>query len=164
MKTIGKDQMTSLYVLSSSSFQIFLTLFGSYLQAHNIVRSITGLGEGNGPFIAIHDGFQGLGAWANFLEGSDRIAMGKSLSCYIPTRFIDGRDVDTHPYFAFDGAANTAPIDVQLQGSTDATQFGGQWPSQACNAWGASMNQRYVCVHGFVQLVLNSSPVARTLA
>lgn len=105
VSTIGRDQMTSFY-----------------LQAHDMIRGITGLGEGNGPYMAIHDGFMGLGSWANFLQGSDRIVM------------------DTHPYFAFDGAANNAPIDQPLQGSTTPGQFGGPWPMQACNAWGANMN------------------------
>ena len=51
-----------------------------------MIREITGLGEGNGPFIAIHDGFQGLGTWANFLQGSDRIAMGEFLPYTAPRR------------------------------------------------------------------------------
>ena len=89
-----------------------------------MIRGVTGLGEGNGPYIAIHDGFQPLGTWSDFLQGSDRIA------------------IDTHPYFAFDGAPNNAPIDQPLQGSTAAGQFGGAWPAQACNAWGANMNLR----------------------
>lgn len=41
-----------------------------------MIREITGLGEGHGPFIAIHDGFEGLNTWADFLQGSDRIAIG----------------------------------------------------------------------------------------
>ena len=48
-----------------------------------MIRNITGIGEGNGPFIAFHDGFGGLARWAGFLEGADRIA------------------IDQHPYFAF---------------------------------------------------------------
>ncbi|KAJ7683958.1 glycoside hydrolase superfamily, partial [Mycena rosella] len=40
---IGKDQLTSFY-----------------LEAHTMIRGITGYGEGNGPYIAIHDGFQSL--------------------------------------------------------------------------------------------------------
>ena len=111
LSTIGRDPITSFY-----------------LNAHNMIREITGLGEGNGPFMVIHDGFLGVDSWKGFLQGSDRIA------------------IDTHPYFAFDGQPNTAPIDVPLQGSSDPTQFGGQWPSQACNAWGATMNIRYGAV------------------
>ncbi|KAF5367021.1 hypothetical protein D9758_003863 [Tetrapyrgos nigripes] len=92
---IGKDAITS-----------FL------LQAHTMIREITGFGQGNGPFIAIHNGFQPVSFWEDFLEGSDRIMM------------------DQHPYFAF-GGVNTDPI------TTDAEdgQPGGDWPSQACNTW-----------------------------
>lgn len=58
LSTIGKDPMTSLYVFSPScvrSTQSHSTVH-SYLQAHNMIREITGLGEGNGPFITIHAG------------------------------------------------------------------------------------------------------------
>ncbi|KZS87759.1 glycoside hydrolase [Sistotremastrum niveocremeum HHB9708] len=66
-----------------------------YLQIHDTIRNITGTGEGNGPFISIHDGFQGTAKWAGFLQGSDRIAL------------------DTHPYFAFDQQANNEPLSQQ---------------------------------------------------
>lgn len=42
-----------------------------------MIRSITGFGEGHGPYITIHDGFQALNTWSDFLQGSDRIIMGK---------------------------------------------------------------------------------------
>ena len=50
----------------------------SYLHAHWMIRNITGVGEGNGPYIGIHDGFQGTGTWKDFLQGSDRILLGAS--------------------------------------------------------------------------------------
>lgn len=92
----------------------------SYLHAHDIIRSITGYGAGNGPYIAIHDGFTGLDLWADFLPGSDRIAL------------------DTHPYFAFSGQTNNAPI------TTDdgIGEPGGVWPKQACG-WGTGVNTRF---------------------
>jgi hypothetical protein len=93
----------------------------SYLQAHNMIRGITGTGEGNGPFISIHDGFNGTAAWAGFLPGSDRIIL------------------DTHPYFAFDQQPNDAPIAT----SEDPASAGGIWPHQACSAWGPAINTRY---------------------
>ncbi|KZT57294.1 glycoside hydrolase family 5 protein [Calocera cornea HHB12733] len=62
-----------------------------YLEAHNTMRNITGFGEGNGPFITIHDGFAGMQAWYGWLTGSDRIGL------------------DTHPYFAFNAPASVAP-------------------------------------------------------
>ncbi|KAJ6528562.1 glycoside hydrolase superfamily [Mycena capillaripes] len=101
LSTIGRDQLTSFY-----------------LEAHNMIRSITGTGAGNGPFISIHDGFDGVPSWAGFLPGSDRIIL------------------DTHPYFAFDQQPNDSPIAT----STDPASAGGIWPHQACNSWGPSLN------------------------
>ena len=48
----------NLPVMNACSFPVW-----SYLRAHNMVRSITGIGQGKGPFLSIHDGFQGLGSW-----------------------------------------------------------------------------------------------------
>ncbi|CDO72792.1 hypothetical protein BN946_scf184994.g45 [Trametes cinnabarina] len=93
-----------------------------YLRAYEMVRNITGTGEGNGPIISFHDGFDSLKNWAGFLSGADRIA------------------IDDHPYFAFDGQPNREPVNVTADGG-DGTMLGGKWPLQACNAWGASMNQ-----------------------
>ncbi|KAJ6528287.1 glycoside hydrolase family 5 protein [Mycena vulgaris] len=101
MSTIGRDQLTAFY-----------------LEAHNMIRGITGYGAGNGPFMSIHDGFQGVASWAGFLPGSDRVIL------------------DTHPYFAFDQQPNDAPIAT----SEDAATAGGTWPASACSAWGGSIN------------------------
>ncbi|KAF8178886.1 glycoside hydrolase superfamily [Mycena galopus ATCC 62051] len=89
-----------------------------YLEAHDVMRAITGFGEGKGPYISIHDGFQSVSSWADFLPGSDRI------------------NLDTHPYFAFSGNANNEPIAT----GTDADEAGGQWPGLACSSWGSSLN------------------------
>ncbi|KAF8602790.1 glycoside hydrolase [Ceratobasidium sp. AG-I] len=63
---------------------IGMDVIGSfYVEAHSMIRNITGYGEGNGPWISIHDGFQALTAWADFMPGSDRVAL------------------DSHPYFCF---------------------------------------------------------------
>ncbi|KAJ7228427.1 glycoside hydrolase family 5 protein [Mycena pura] len=97
---IGKDQLTSFY-----------------LEAHTMIRGITGYGAGNGPYIAIHDGFQSVDSWAGYLQGSDRIIL------------------DTHPYFSF-GGIDTSPIAVD----DDKGNPGGKWPAQACNSWGPSIN------------------------
>ncbi|KAL4079041.1 glycoside hydrolase family 5 protein [Scleroderma citrinum] len=99
--TIGQQQMTYFY-----------------LRAHDMIRNITGYGEGHGPYITIHDGFLGLANWAGFLEGFDRMAL------------------DTHPYFAFDGQTDNSPIATGL-----GLQAGGQWPQMACNSFGPPMNQ-----------------------
>ena len=56
-----------------------LTPWCSYLRAYNMIRSITGLGAGNGPVIALHDGFAGVSSWAGFLAGADRVALGESV-------------------------------------------------------------------------------------
>lgn len=66
-----------------------------YLEAYSMIRNITGVGEGNGPLISIHDGFMGLDRWNGFLEGADRIGL------------------DTHPYLAFNGVGND-PMDKQI--------------------------------------------------
>ncbi|CAK5268466.1 unnamed protein product [Mycena citricolor] len=106
LSTIGKSQITSFY-----------------LQAHNMIRGITGIGEGHGPYISIHDGFIGVSNWGGFLPGSDRIIM------------------DTHPYFAFDQQPNDSPIATSDQVGVLA---GGIWPKQACSAWGPGINTSHV--------------------
>jgi glucan 1,3-beta-glucosidase len=99
--TIGKSQMTSFY-----------------LKAHDMIREITGTGAGKGPYISIHDGFQGISSWSNFLSGSDRIVL------------------DSHPYFAFDGGNTEDSIDT----STNPDTAGGDWPAKACSRWASTMN------------------------
>lgn len=64
------------------------TLSEFYLEAYNVIRGVTGTGEGNGVWIAFHDGFRGLPGWAGFLSGSDRTAM------------------DQHNYLAFSTPSN----------------------------------------------------------
>jgi glucan 1,3-beta-glucosidase len=60
-----------------------------YLEAYDTVRNITGIGQGKGPIIAIHDGLIGLAAWEGFLTGADRLGL------------------DSHYYFAFSRDAYT---------------------------------------------------------
>ncbi|PPQ78311.1 hypothetical protein CVT25_011682 [Psilocybe cyanescens] len=90
---------------------------GFYVEAYNVIRGITGVGEGNGPYISLHDGFQALNSWPGFLQGADRLML------------------DTHPYLAFDNSAATDPIDTGT--GADA---GGRWPQTACTRWGGAMN------------------------
>jgi glucan 1,3-beta-glucosidase len=104
LTTIGRDQLTSFY-----------------LEAHDMIRSITGIGEGNGAYISIHDGFQGVSSWADFLPGSDRVIL------------------DTHPYFAFDGQPNDDPI-----ATGTGSNAGGVWPGRACSSWGPGVNTSQV--------------------
>jgi hypothetical protein len=84
-----------------------------------MIRDITGYGEGNGPYIAIHDGFEVLSTWAGFLEGSDRIIL------------------DTHVYLAFDGQPHTQPI-----ATGTGLNAGGIWPNLACSTWAPDINAR----------------------
>lgn len=61
-----------------------LTLFYfSYLQSYKLVRTASGVGEGNGPFISFHEGFAGLTNWAGTFVNSDRTSL------------------DIHPYLCF---------------------------------------------------------------
>ncbi|KZV84050.1 glycoside hydrolase family 5 protein [Exidia glandulosa HHB12029] len=68
-----------------------------YVQAYNIIRSISGTGEGKGPYISIHDGFLGMDKWVGFLPNADRLAM------------------DTHFYFAFAQTPSNSSLDVWAQ-------------------------------------------------
>lgn len=67
----------------------------SYYQAYTMIRGITGFGAGNGPIIAIHEGFAGIADWNGFLSGADRLAL------------------DQHPYLAF-GTQNNNPWSQQV--------------------------------------------------
>ncbi|KAF5358125.1 hypothetical protein D9756_001169 [Leucocoprinus leucothites] len=93
------------------------TLTSFYLRAYDTVRSVTGLGEGNGPYIVFGDGFQ-LGQWSGALQGGDRMIL------------------DQHPYFAFGNAG-----DDPITGAAADGLPGGEWPLRACNAWGPPANQ-----------------------
>jgi len=101
---------------------------------HDYLRNITGYGEGNGPYLSIHDGFQDLSTWADFLPGRDRMAM------------------DTHPYMCFGDSTNNAPLAQQVslpcslwaaEVNTSWSQFGvttaGEW-SLAINDCGLYVN------------------------
>lgn len=119
--TIGRNALTSLFVFFFLSRLHFHAVVFSYLEAHTMIRSITGYGAGHGPFIVIHDGFTGLQSWTGFLPQSDRIAL------------------DTHPYFAFDGSPATTPIDTGT-----GPNAGGTWPQAACQRWAQGTNARYI--------------------
>lgn len=66
------------------------------MQAYNNVRTASGTGTGNGPFISYHDGFLGQPNWAGFLPNADRIA------------------IDIHPYICF-GGQSAGPISSFIQ-------------------------------------------------
>ncbi|KAF8509917.1 glycoside hydrolase family 5 protein [Gautieria morchelliformis] len=83
-----------------------------YFQAYNIVREASGVGEGNGPMVSFHDGFESLTNWVGFLTNADRVSM------------------DTHPYFAFGGQSSAAI-------SSYAPQACSTWGPMINNSMGA---------------------------
>lgn len=93
----------------------------SNYEAYQVIRQITGIGAGNGPYVSIHDSFSPLTLWVGSLTGADRVAL------------------DSHPYFAFDSPAATDPIDTGTGAGA-----GGNWPGEACNRWAAEFNTRRV--------------------
>ncbi|KAI0797622.1 glycoside hydrolase superfamily [Abortiporus biennis] len=54
-----------------------------YLQAYNLVRAASGVGENNGPMISLHEGFAGLSNWVGMFTNADRVGL------------------DIHPYICF---------------------------------------------------------------
>ncbi|GAA5823216.1 hypothetical protein JCM3770_004326 [Rhodotorula araucariae] len=70
-------------------------LRGFYRAAYETVRNISGYGPGQGPFLAIHDGFKGTRRWFHFLEMPSPVASAPA---------VDGLDrvaLDSHRYLAF---------------------------------------------------------------
>jgi glucan 1,3-beta-glucosidase len=108
-----------------------------YTEAYDLIREITGLGEGKGPWIAIRssslshpflfhpflfhsflifrppllvdDGFNGVTSWEGFLSGADRVSL------------------DTHTYIAFDTPQHNLSLSA--------------FPEMACKNWGQQLNQ-----------------------
>ena len=69
------------FVNEPNSGAISQAVIGSFEQeAYRIIRDITGIGAGNGPFLSVHDSFVPVSNWYNFIPGADRLAL------------------DTHPY------------------------------------------------------------------
>lgn len=111
----------------------FLFRLFSYLEAYNIIREITGTGEGNGAWVGFHDGFQGLPTWAGFMSGADRVSM------------------DQHNYLGFSTPSNdsigyqaTKPCAYWASNYNNSMQnfglsYSGEW-SQAVNDCGVYLN------------------------
>ncbi|KZP22691.1 glycoside hydrolase family 5 protein [Athelia psychrophila] len=100
LNTIGREQLNSFY-----------------LETHNMMRNITGVGAGKGPYMSVHDGFQGVATWAGFMPGSDRVIL------------------DSHPYTAFYGSS-----EATIASGTNPASAGGTWPKTACTKWGNGFN------------------------
>lgn len=62
-----------------------------YMESYNIIRRAGGVGEGNGPYISLHDGFYSRDMWSNTFPNADRLSL------------------DTHPYMCF-GTQSAAPM------------------------------------------------------
>jgi glucan 1,3-beta-glucosidase len=76
----------------------------SYLDAYNIIRNAGGIGEGNGPFISIHDAFFPRNQWVGVMPNADRVAL------------------DSHPYICFGGQSSAA---MSTYAQTPCTTWGG---------------------------------------
>ncbi|GAA5970276.1 hypothetical protein JCM11641_001645 [Rhodosporidiobolus odoratus] len=78
-----------------------------YTQAYETVRNITGYGKGNGPFLALHDGFKGTRRWHNFLEeqppssSNSNTALTRRASSTGARNGLDRVALDSHRYLAF---------------------------------------------------------------
>lgn len=94
-RTIGENEMRSFYI-----------------EVHRVIRSVSGYGAGNGPYMAFHDGFLSLAPWPDFMRGADRVVL------------------DSHPYFAFNGGPALDPI-----ATGTGADAGGMWPRAACERW-----------------------------
>lgn len=102
-----------------------------YLETYRMIREITGIGEGNGPYLSMHDGFLGIQQWQDFLPGADRLAL------------------DQHPYMAFGdqpqgtfAEISRTPCQWWAEGTNrTSNQFGvnsaGEWSaaSNDCGQW-----------------------------
>jgi len=75
------------------------------MAAYDYVRGASGIGQGNGPYISLHDGFLSQPKWAGFLPNSDRVSM------------------DIHPYLCFDGQSD-APMSSYA--TTPCTTWGAE--------------------------------------
>lgn len=77
--------------LNSIGLPNAMAFFG---QVYLMMREITGMGTGVGPYMMLHSGFVGSGvdSWANYLRGADRVAY------------------DFHPYLAFNAPGGDQSI------------------------------------------------------
>ena len=116
--------LNNLYVVSSRILKLghIMTPTRSYLEAHRIIRNITGVGAGHGPYISIQGGelFFHSRLYGFFLTSSH--PGNNDLQGYVGS---DRFALEQHPYFAFDGA-----------GAVDITPY----ITRPCSAWGTVMD------------------------
>lgn len=103
----------------------------SYLDAYNMIRSITGIGKG--PFVTFHDGFQGFPTWAGFLPGCDRCAMDQHNYLGFTTPSNDSTGYNAAKPCAY--WAMNYNVSMQAYGLS----LSGEW-SQAINDCGVYLN------------------------
>jgi glucan 1,3-beta-glucosidase len=76
----------------------------SYLDAYDIIRNAGGTGEGNGPYVSIHDAFYPRDQWVGVMPNADRLAL------------------DSHPYLCFNGQSSAS---MSTYAKTPCTSWGG---------------------------------------
>lgn len=88
-----KDVVLMLGVLNEVRFEMTgaEAIRSFYSAAYETIRSASGLGAGNGPYVVIHTAFETTDAWEGFLAGADRVVL------------------DQHPYLAFQGHTEQTP-------------------------------------------------------
>jgi hypothetical protein len=134
--------------------------FISYGQAYNVARGVSGIGQGKGPVLSLHEGFCGLNQWANFMTNADRLALdfhpyvcfggqsSKPISSYANTPCSSWGSAMNDSMSAFGmtaaGEFSNAVTDCGkwLNGVNLGTRYegtyndGGNWPSQgSCDPW-----------------------------
>lgn len=97
-----------------------------YIQAHNIIREITGIGAGKGPMLSMHDGFLGVTQWYGDLAGADRMML------------------DQHTYMVFQDqpqgdldALKVMPCQWWASSTNTTSQ---QWGPNTAGEWSAAWN------------------------
>ncbi|KAH9857051.1 glycoside hydrolase [Lenzites betulinus] len=114
-----------------------------YLEAYNTVRTASGTGEGNGPWVVFHDAFFGLTGWKGYLPNADRTQL--DIHQYI---CFGGQSADDYGARVSSGQACKTWAAGQNQSMTD---FGmthvGEWSLAIndCGQWvnGVNLGARY---------------------
>lgn len=112
-----------------------------YMQAYDFVRTASGVGEGNGPFISFHEGFMGLNNWAGYFPQSDRTSLDIHPYVCFSGQSADGYDVRaTQPCSSWAANQNTS---MSAFGLTTAGEFSNA--INDCGLWvnGVNLGTRY---------------------
>ncbi|GAA5988457.1 hypothetical protein JCM10908_003576 [Rhodotorula pacifica] len=128
-----------------------------YAEAYERIRNMTGYGAGNGPVIAIHDGFKGTRRYAHFLETQHTFQINVKANAangrdkhkvVTKTRYTAGLDrvaLDSHRYLAFLAPEGVKGVEDQMM--------------QPCLKWAADFNRTFsmfgIPVSGEFSLAIN---------